>query len=296
MSLEIPQFFTTDFSRNWEMLAQQKDSRLGTTVTSDSFTGKRKKYNQLDVGEMTEVTDRKGTTPDNDSTGLAYWIYRRKFHFTRTWDEDDNLNLGLVALPDSDEMQSAVAAGNRTKDQVIIQAFDGTRKVGENGTDDEAFNTASTQEVAVNFGGSNVGLTVGKIIEAKNILDQNEVDDGDRYFVVASHQLNQDMLTQEKITSGDYVQVKALIDGQINKFAGFTFVRSEQLPRNVSTDIRSAFAYHKSGIKWADMGRSTHVDIRTDKNHAIQLRAVYRMGAVRTEDKRIVRVLCDESP
>lgn len=295
MSLQIPQFFTTDFSRNWEMLAQQKDSRLGSTVVSDSFIGKRKKYNQLDVGEMTEVTDRKGVTPDNDSTGLAYWIYRRKFHFTRTWDEDDSLNLGLVALPDSDEMQSAVAAGNRTKDKVIIQAFDGTRSIGENGNETEAFNTASTQEVAANFGGSNVGLTVEKIIEAKNILDSAEIDEGDRYFVVASHQLNQDMLNTVKITSGDYVQVQALIKGTVDEFCGFKFVRSEQLPKT-SGDIRSAFAYHKSGIKWADMGRSTHVDIRTDKNHAIQLRAVYRMGAVRTEDKRIVRVLCDESP
>ncbi|MEN3942506.1 phage capsid protein [Prosthecobacter sp. SYSU 5D2] len=294
MPFQVPQFFTTDFSRNWEMLAQQKDSRLGPTVTADSFFGKRKKYNQLDVGEMTEVTDRKGVTPDHDTTGRAYWIYRRKFHFTRTWDEDDSLNLGQVALPDSDEMQSAVAAGNRTKDKVIIQAFDGSRKVEDCGTEEEAFNLAGTQQVAANYGGSNSGLTVEKIIRAKKILDENEVDDGDRFFVVASHQLNEDMLTSEKITSGDYMQVKALIDGQVDRFAGFTFVRSEQLPK--SGQIRSAFAYHKSGIKWADNGRSTHVDIRADKNHAVQMRAVYRMGAVRTEDKRIVRVLCDEAP
>lgn len=297
--MELPSFYETDFAKNWEMLSQQTDSRLGGTVQTDTVVGKRKWYNQLDIGTMTEITERKGETPDGDSTGLKYWIYRRKFEFVRRWDEDDEMLLGTIALPDSDEVTSAMYASNRTKDLVISQAFDGPRLIGEDGTTSEAFNGASTQEVAVNYVPSgtpaNSGLTVAKILKAKQIMDENEVPDGDRYFATSSQQL-QDMLLVDKITSGDYVQVKALVDGMVNRFAGFTFVRYEGLSLNSGTDVRSAFAYHRSGIKFGDFGRNVHIDLLPSKRHAKQLRMVYRCGAVRTEDKKIVRVLCDESP
>lgn len=299
MSLEVTQFYETEFAKNWEMKVQQKDSRLLPTVTPDSFRGKRKWYNQLDAGVMTEVTERKGDTPEGDTTGSKYWIYRRKFEFVRTWDEDDEMQLGSIALPDSDEIASFTAAEARTKDDVIIQAFDGPRKVGETGTETESFPSAqSVPKGYVTTGSeSDSGLTVAKILRAKKILDENEVDDEDRFFVTSSQQL-QDMLNITQITSGDYVNVKALVDGDVATFAGFTFVRSERLPlsfdEGVQTDIRSCFAYHKSGIRWADAGRSVHIDVLPNRRHAKQLRGVCRMGAVRVEDKRIVRIYCDE--
>ncbi|SKA95044.1 hypothetical protein SAMN02745166_02254 [Prosthecobacter debontii] len=296
MSAEITQFYETEFAKNWEMKVQQKDSRLLPTVTTDSFRGKRKWYNQLDAGVMTEVTERKGDTPDGDTTGTKYWIYRRKFEFVRTWDEDDEMQLGSIALPDSDEIASFTAAEARTKDDVIIQAFDGTRKVGETGTETETFPSGQSVPATYPPGGPMVsmGLTVQKILRAKKILDENEVDDEDRYFVTSSQQL-QDMLNITEITSGDYVNVKALVDGEVSMFAGFTFVRSERLPVD-GNGLRSCFAYHKSGIRWADAGRSVHIDVLPNKRHARQLRGVCRMGAVRVEDKRVVRVLCDETP
>lgn len=299
MSLEVTQFYETEFAKNWEMKVQQKDSRLLPTVTADSFRGKRKWYNQLDAGVMTEVTERKGDTPDGDTTGSKYWIYRRKFEFVRTWDEDDEMQLGSIALPDSDEIASFTAAEARTKDDVIIQAFDGLRKVGETGTDTESF--PGSQSIAKNYVPSGTatdsGLTVAKILRAKKILDENEVDDEDRFFVTSSQQL-QDMLNITQITSGDYVNVKALVDGEVTGFAGFTFVRSERLPLindGTEADIRHCYAYHKSGIRWADAGRSVHIDVLPNRRHAKQLRGVCRMGAVRVEDKRIVRILCDET-
>lgn len=298
-SLQIPQYFTTDFATNWEHLSQQMDSRLGASVMRDTIDGARKWYNQLDVGTMTEITTRKGDTPDGDSTGLKYWVFRRAFEFVRVWGEHDQINLGKIALPDSDEMRSAVYASNRTQDAVITQAFDGTRIIGELGDTSEAFNGASTQEVAVNYVPSgtpaNSGLTLAKILRAKYIMDTNEVPNDGRYFVTSAQQL-QDMLLVDKITSGDYMQVKGLVDGAITRFAGFQFIQYEGLPLNTSTDVRSAFAYHREGIKFVDGGREAHVDILPTKRHSKQLRMVYRCGAVRTEDKKIVRILCDQSP
>jgi hypothetical protein len=294
---ELTTFFEKEVASNWEMQTQQTDSRLGGSVTSTSFNGKRKQFNMLDQGTMNEITTRKGDTPDGDSTGSKYWIYRRRFEFVKSWDEDDQMNLGDIALPDSDEVASLTAASNRTKDSVIISAFDATRFIGEDGTTSDAF--LSAQDVAVNYVASgsaaNSGITIEKILQAKKKLDQAELDDGERYFAISAQQL-QDMLLRTQITSADYVNVKSLADGKVNMFAGFNFIRTERLSLNTSTDVRTCFAWHKSAVKFAEIGRTVHIDMLPSRRHAKQLRGVYRAGAVRTENNRVVRIYADESP
>lgn len=294
---QLPTYFETEYSKNWEMLAQQMDSRLGAAVTPTTITGKRRKFNQLDEGEMSEVTERKGDTPDGDSTGQSYWIFRRKFEKVIVFDEDDEIQLGTIALPDSDEVASMAAASNRTKDRVIIQAFDGTRYIGENGTTSDSFLGAMSIAADYVASGStaNSGLTLAKISRAKKLLDEQEVDDGDRYFAHSSQQL-QDMLLVDKMTSEDYASVKALVDGKIDRFLGFKFVRTELLTRNTSTDVRTCFAWQKSAIKFAEGGRNTHMDMLPSRRHCKQIRGVYRCGAVRTENEKVVRIYADESP
>lgn len=292
---QITSFYETEFSKNWEMLAQQKDSRLGSAVTPTTITGKRRAFNQLEIGSMQEVTTRKGDTPDGDSTCYKYWIYRRKFEKVITFDEDDEMNLGNIALPDSEEISSMGMASNRTKDDVIIAAFDATRYVGENGTDTDAFNTSS--QVAVDYVASgstaNSGITVAKILQAKKILDAAEVDDESRFFAISAQGL-QDMLLTTQIASADYNTVKALAAGSVDMFAGFKFIRTERLSINNGTGVRTCFAWCKSGVKFAEGGRQTNIDLLPTRRHAKQIRGVYRCGAVRTENNRVVRVYADE--
>ncbi len=104
------------------------------------------------------------------------------------------------------------------------------------------------------------------------------------------------MLTRTEITSADYVNVKGLVNGSVEMFAGFKFIRSERCDLNTGTDVRSCYAFAKSGIKFADGGRQTYIDVLPSRRHAKQIRGVYRCGAVRTENKRVVRVYADESP
>ena len=180
---------------------------------------------------------------------------------------------------------------------MIIQSFDATRYIGENGTTTDAFD--SNFSIAVDYvtsgSAANSGITVGKILRAKKLLDAAEVDDGDRYFAVSAQQV-QDMLLRTEITSADYANVKALAEGKVEKFCGFTFIRTERLTRNTSTDVRTCFAWHKSGIKFADGGRNTHMDVLPSRRHCKQIRGVYRCGSVRTQNEKVVRVYADESP
>jgi hypothetical protein len=296
MPLDITQFYTTEFEKNWTHVAQQKESRLMEAVTRDDFVGKRKWYNQLNTRTMQPVTTRKGDTPDGDTSGEKYWNYQQKYEDVISFDEDDDIQLGEIVLPDSAEVMNQAMALNRTADQVIIDAFFATRYTGEEGTVPDAF---TGRDVAVDyvFSGApaNSGLTVPKLRRAKYLFDKAEVEDGERYIAVTSRQID-DLLADNQITSRDYSDLMALKDGKIDYFMGFKFKRLEGLPLTVATDVRAVPVWHKSALKFAMGRKNVHIDLRPDKRHAKQIRTVARLGAVRTENVKVVRIYCDESP
>lgn len=294
---ELPTFFEKEFATNWEHASQQSDSRLQKAVTGDNFRGSRKQYNEIASGVMTEITERKGDTPDGDSTGIKYWIYRRSFEFVRSWGENDQLNLGEIILPTSDEMKSATMAENRKKDDVIIAAFDATRFIGELGTDSDAFDTNFSIAANYVFSGSpaNSGLNMPKVRAIARIMNEAEVPDEGRFIGYGARQLD-DMLDTVQATSRDYSDMMALKDGKITQFMGFTWIPTQRLPINAGTDVRTLFAWQKDGMKFGEAGRAVHIDTLPTKRHRTQLRCVANMGAVRSKNTHVVRVYCDQSP
>lgn len=129
-------------------------------------------------------------------------------------------------------------------------------------------------------------------------MDVAEVPDMDRYIVVGSQQI-QDLLRTTEITSADYNVIRALVDGTIDTFLGFKFIRSERLAIGTvsgTADIRSCFAFHKSGIKFSMAERKSYMDILPARRHALQIRTTMLLGAVRTENEKVVRIYCDETP
>ncbi len=296
--MDITQFYKTEFSTNWETVAQQMGSRLKEAVASGgALTGKRKKFNQLQPRAMTQVTTRKGETPDGNTDGDAYWLYGKKYEDVIVFDEDDDRQLGDIVLPTSDEVMGQAQAYNRTVDDEIITAFDATRFIGEDGTTTDAF--PGGQSVAVDYvpSGSpaNSGLTMGKLRRAAKLLNVAEVPHGERYLAYGAQQLD-NMLAITESTSRDYSDLMALKDGKISYFMGFNWIPTERLPIVVSTDVRSIFVWHKTGIKLGEGPKNVYMDMLPTKRHAQQIRTVARVGAVRTENEKVVRIYCDESP
>jgi len=290
----IPNHFTTQFDSNWKHLVQQKNSRLKEYCTLDSIEGKEKSYNQLDATSMTQITDRSRETRITDQSMAKRWIRPLNYDCAKLVDEFDEQFLGEVVLPTSPIIQSHGAAYARTCDKIIIDALGGTAYTGTTGT--TATVLPAGQKIAANYVESgavaNSGLTIAKLRAAKFLFDSNEVDEEeDRILVVSAKQL-QDLLRTTEVTSADYNTVRALVDGTLNTFMGFKFRRSQQLP--LAVDIRSCFAYVKSGIVLAERGLKTHMDIRTDLSHSLQIRSVASLAAVRMEEKKVVEIACDE--
>lgn len=290
----IPNHFTTQFDSNWKHLVQQKNSRLKEYCTLDSIEGKEKSYNQLDATSMTQITDRSRDTRISDQAMAKRWIRPLNYDCAKLVDEFDEQFLGEVVLPTSPIIQSHGAAYARTCDKIIIDALGGTAFTGATGT--TATVLPAGQKIAVNYVESgttaNSGLTIAKLRAAKFLFDSNEVDEEEERILVVSAKQLQDLLRDTQVTSADYNTVRALVDGNINTFMGFKFRRSQQLP--LATDIRSCYAYVKSGIILAERGLKTHMDIRADLSHSLQIRSVASLAAVRMEEKKVVEIACDE--
>lgn len=295
---QIPEHYTTQFDSNWRHLVQQKNSRLREFVTLDSISGKEKSYNQLNEAAMQLITSRSGETRITDQATAKRWVRPKGYDTTKLIDEFDEQLLGDVVLPTSPIVQSHAAAYARTADQVVIDALGGTAYTGETGVTPTSL--PSGQKVAVNYvesgNAANSGLTIGKLRAAKYILDSNEVDEEEeRIIVVAAKQL-QDLLKTTEATSSDFNTVRALVDGTLNSFMGFRFRRTQLLPLDAASDVRSVYVYVKSGIVLAERGLKTHMDVRTDLSHSLQIRSVANLGATRMEEKKVVEIACDESP
>lgn len=290
----IPDHFVTQFDANWSHLVQQKMSRLREFVRIDSIEGKEKVYNQLNTSAMSLITSRSGATTPTDIPTAKRYLRAQGYDTVAIFDEFDEVLLGNVVLPTSQTVESHAAAYARTLDQILINALGGTAFTGD-GT--VGVSLPGSQQIAVNFveSGSvaNSGLTLDKLRQTKYILDSNEVDEDDQRVIVVSAKQLQNLLRSTQFTSRDWNDVQALVSGKIDTFLGFKFVRTELLP--VASNIRTCFAFAKSGVVLAEAGKEVKIDIRSDLRHSLQIRTKALLGGARLEEKKVVSILCDET-
>lgn len=301
--LTIPQHFPTEYAANWERLAQQKEARVDMLATRDvDFTGKEKAYNQIDPLDVSAITTRMGATNLTEPDYRKYWLRTVAYDVVKGLDEWDEDLLGSISVPDMEILAEQASAYGRQLDDTIITALGATRYVGEDGTTTEDFDTAN-QQVAVTYqkDGSAVtsDFTFGKLVRALEILAANEESlDETPVCLIGSHQcatLQADVaeFRGENFYRGTpFDQGEVLVNGS-TMFMGVRFVRTERLPVD-SNNVRSCYLYVPSGIKYASTDKNVHIDVRPDRNHALQFRTKFRCGAVRARQTAVVKILCDE--
>jgi len=255
--------------------------------------GKQAFFDQIGSQSASVRTTRAADTLLNDTPHSRRMVTLADYEVADLIDDQDKLR--MIVDPTSSYAQAQAFAIGRSMDDVIITAATGDAKTGETGGTTTSLPNA--QKVLVNHGGSNVGLTIDKLREAKYIMDNNDVDPSiPRVMVVGPKQI-QDLLESTSITSSDFNTVKALVQGEVNTFMGFNFITSTRLAHNTGTDVRTCFAYAVDGITLAVAKDLTvRIDERPDKGYAVQVYACMSIGATRMEEEKVVEISCDESP
>jgi hypothetical protein len=194
----------------------------------------------------------------------------------------------MLGDPTNEYSVAFAKAMGRRQDDVIIPAFFATAYIGKDGTGTEAFPT-STHSIA----SGSEGMTIAKMLDAKEILDANEVEDMDRYAAMSAKQIR-NLLATTEVTNSDYNTVKALVKGEIDSFLGFTIIRSERLTK-VSNDRYCPFWQKMSMKLGVGINPSGRIDEMPGKNYSTQVYYEGRFGATRMDGVGVVRVLADES-
>lgn len=298
MPESIPQHHVQQYKGNVMHLAQQKGSRLRTTVRTDGdIVGDTVYFDRLGSTEAQEITTRHGDTPLNDIEHSRRAAVMRDYDWASLVDKTDKLK--TIYDPTNPYARSAGWALGRKMDDILITALGGTALTGKLAGSTQALPAA--QKIAVDdhtydTGSGDVGLTISKLILARELLLAAEaVDEDQELFIVTTRKQISNLLTEEKVTSQDYAAIKALVRGDVDSFMGFRFKRTERLTVDGSSD-RLIYAYTRMAIGLG-LPKDIEVDIgpRRDKRNSTQVYSCMSLGAVRVEDEQVVEIACDES-
>lgn len=307
MSFTVDTAFVQQFNGNVRHIAQQQESRLRKTVLEDGITGESAFLDQLAPTAARKRQQRHGDSPIMNSQHLRRRVAPYDWEWGDLVDQPDKVR--TLIDPESNYAKAAGYAMARGYDDEVIAAYFATAYTGKSGSVSVVWPNGDAESlpaqrpgtiVAVNSwtygqGAGNAGMTISKAIEAKIALDAAEGDDNEpRYMVCSAKQIG-NMLATTEATSADYNSVKALVNGEINTFLGFEWIRSERLTLD-SNGYRQCAAYRKSA-----MGLGVAKDIwsriteRSDKSFSIYVFSAMSIGAARLEECKMVEVKCIET-
>ena len=196
----------------------------------------------------------------------------------------DIFNQAKVNFDERQELVQVVAkAIGRRSDQMIIDALAGS---------------GTSLTVANSIGGATTNMNMAKLREAQRLMNANNVPMEDRFIVMHASQLS-NLLSETQVTSSDFNSVKALVQGEINTFMGFTFNvigdRAEGgLTGGGSGVDRTVYAYHKMAV-----GMAESMSVRSEINYIPEktswlVASMFSAGAIAIDAGGIVAITCRE--
>lgn len=320
MSNQITTSMVKQYGSNVYHLVQQKGSRLLNLVDVETQQGEEQFFEQIGSVEARERVGRHSKVIYSDTPHSRRKVMFRDFYYADMCDKEDKLR--TIIDPTNQYAVAARMALSRKIDDELIAAMLGTAYTGKDGT--TAVELAIDNKLAATDGAAHSNLTVYALRKAKKYFWDSEavgyMGDGmyeDELTAIVDPSQLEFMLGQLEITNADYNSVKALVQGDVNTFMGFKFVRSKRLPvletasyvadfnsgkitNAVGTDLvagsRRCIFFQRFGMK-AVMPRSIFTRITPEMaeyHYNTQVYAAMSFGATRMEEERVLEIICKE--
>lgn len=236
MSKYLSSVAVTDFDSEVKQAYQGGGYLRNTVTTRMNVTGDTYKFRKMGKGIATLKNGHASSVTPMDIEHALKTVTLANYNAAEYTDIFDQAE---VNFEEKVELAQCIAnALGRRDDQIIISAL-GAVTYSATPTDSQGYQIAA--------GGSQ--LTAAKLREAATALKGRGVRDKEMYVIHTAEDL-QNMLGESTITSSDYANVKALVNGEIDTFMGFKFILIETraeggLPSN------KAYAYAKSAVGYA---------------------------------------------
>jgi len=279
MSKNLSPVAQTEFDNLVHQVFQGSEKTAGIVKTRSGVVGDTYKFRTMGKGMANQKASQADVTPMDVTHSLVTCTLENWLAPEYT----DIFDAAEVNFDEKSELAKSIAkALGRRKDQLIIDALIASSPLATIGT---------------NEGGAGTGMNIDKILAAKQLLDDQEVDDENRIMLLSARSMGS-LLNDAKLTSADYTSVRALSNGQIDTFAGFKFVfigaRGEGGIK-VAANVYDGYAFHMDSVGMAiGMDQKTEVNYVPAKTSWL-CNGMLKAGAVAIDNTGIVKVQATET-
>lgn len=281
---------TVKFQDTMHVKAQQVRARLRPYVEIQHVKGEAAYYDGIGPIEAQELFGRHNESIPSDIEHFRRQIPLREFGVTIWSDLTDIEN--RLSDPQGSYANAVMMAMERRFDRTVIEAALADVKTGKAGGTTVTF-----------AGGGGLTVTATGGIDETDLLAMHQnfidaeigIDNGRKIVLPITGDEHTALLGRTNIISGDFSRQYALEQGELVRAYGVDLVKFGAAVANpmlpVSGGVRTTFALSEGGIAVA-IGREYKVTVkdRADKYNVTQLQITGRMGAVRTEEKRVQKV------
>jgi len=315
------------YAQDVAMEIQQTQSRLRPVVqVKPDCSGLVEFMDKIGTVSAEKVTSRFADSPIMPVKHSRRKVSSQPYQFGTAIEEWDQRRMNYDVI--QPYARAAAMAMNREMDTIIVEAAYGTHygsadsdmtaatgytwdaMVG--GSASETGFDASNQKIPADFGyaadsTTGTGLTVDKLLRARRRLSEQEVDQYDAngkplFVIVCSAAQIEGLLQETKVQSVDYNNIRALVDGAVDYFAGFRFIRYQSLPTESDSSpsggavtAEKVLAFHPSALGlciWADV--VARIDELPNKRFIPYIYYKMDMGATRLDEKLMVQINCKQ--
>ena len=271
MSKVLSSVAVTEFDSLVKHAYQNAGLLKGAVTVRNNVVGDTYKFRNMGKGLANQKSTSDLVTPMDISHGFATATLQN-------WNAPeytDMFDAQTVNFDEKQELASTIAQSlGRRCDQLVIDAMD----------------AETTYAGTVVEGGTN--LTTEKVIEAQVALRAQGVPNSNLYAAINAQGLG-GLLNQEEITSSDYNNVKALVNGDVDTFGGFKFVVIEDRAEGGLTEaanIVDSYFFSQDAV-----GLAIGIDIKTDVDWIADrtswlCNGMLKAGAVSRDGLGIVKV------
>jgi Tfp pilus assembly protein PilV len=276
MSKVLSSVAVTEFDSLVKHAYQNAGLLKGAVTVRNNVVGDTYKFRNMGKGLANQKSTSDLVTPMDITHGFATATLQN-------WNAPeytDMFDAQTVNFDEKQELASTIAQSlGRRCDQLVIDAMDA-----------ETTYAGTVVENSTN-------LTTAKVIEAQVALRAQGVPNSNLYAAINAQGLG-GLLNQEEITSSDYNNVKALVNGDVDTFGGFKFVVIEDRAEGGLTeaaDIVDSYFFSQDAV-----GLAIGIDIKTDVDWIADrtswlCNGMLKAGAVSRDGLGIVKVQYDKT-
>ena len=305
--------FFNSYTTGYEHVLQERKPQYQGLLREERIEGENEAYDFLGTIELDAKNTRFEDIPIEDVTHNRRWIAPKFYEKGIFVDKLDDI--ALHTDPTSDYIQALAKGEIRRENITVTNSFFANVNGGKNPADDTFVFTESPYVTSTRLttggrvivhdaqndftaGGVSAGLTIDKLVLARQALQELENDPDDMFYIAVSPKQMTDLLREAETQSIDTNIIRSLVNGTVHEYMGFRFVITNRIVVGSSNDVDSdtnvfkvpvwtkegmLFAKHQSPIFNVDW---------LPRKQIWQVSARVGMAAIRMDEDKVLQIEC----